>query len=185
MEPLSLKQPGAEWGPRLWLIFHTMAEWSDRRDIVYRWKHMMELAAVTIPCEVCRRHMQDYLRSHSIFVRSPDPPSPPVYVRKFRGVVPPKVKGWTPTKGEEVKTAIQKGMIKFHNHVTRSKGGTDMPEEEALKLYESTDRSIACKAVREQIAFIDSLWKPHARISYKEWMIELLALLALIESGSY
>ena len=135
MDPLPLKQPGADWGPRLWSIFHTMAEWSDRRDIVYRWKRTMELTAMTIPCEVCRRHMQDYLRGHSIFVRPPDPVSPPVMVRKFRGVAPPKVKGWIPTKGEEVKTAIRKGLVTFHNHVTRSKGGTDMPEEEALKLF--------------------------------------------------
>jgi hypothetical protein len=170
---------GAEWGPLLWKLFHTLAEWSDRRDIVYRWKHVMDLTAVTIPCEICRRHMQDYLRSHSIFVRAPEP-----VLRKMARRVKRPI-GWIPEKGMDVKVAIRKGIWKFHNHVNSSTGATEMTEEEAIKLYEGSDRSTACKMIRELLIQIDSLWKPHARISYKEWISEVVALIALIESGSY
>lgn len=185
MEPILLKKPGADWGPLLWKVFHTLAEWSDRRDIVYRWKHMMELASTTIPCEICRRHMQEYFRGNSIFVRSLETVVAPPPVRRFRGVMPPTVKGWTPAKGIEVQQAVRKGLWKFHNHVNRSTGATELTEEEAYALYQTVDRSTACKEIRETLKTLESIWKPHARSTYKEWMIELIALLALIESGSY
>ena len=185
MDPLPLKKAGYEWGPLLWSVFHILAEWSDRRDIVYRWKHMMELTAITIPCELCRRHMQEYIRGNSIFVRPIETSGPKVMVRRFRGVVPPTVKGWIPAKGEEVKQAVRKGMWKFHNHVNHFTGATELLEEDAIKLYQSEDRSIACKTVRETIAKIEPLWKPHGRSSYKEWISELVGLVALIESGTY
>ena len=171
---------GSEWGPIVWNIFHTLAEWSDRRDIVYRWKRVMELTSTTLPCETCRRHMQLYLRSHSIFVRAPDPVERLV-LRRVRGVaVQTSVKGWIPATGLEVKLAIRKGIWKFHNHVNQSNGMTEVSEEDAYKLYEFADRATACKTVRELILQIDTLWKGHI-----EWRNELLALLALIESGSY
>jgi len=179
MDPLPLKKPGWEWGPLLWKVFHIFAEWSDRRDIVYRWKHIMELTSMTLPCELCRRHMQEYLRGNSIFVRAPDTVLPRPSVRQFR------VKGWTPTKGEDVKQAIRKGMWKFHNYVNRSIGATELSEEEAYILYQSVDRSTACKEIRETLTTIETIWNPHTRSTYKEWMIELVSLLALIESGSY
>ena len=185
MDPLPLKKPGTEWGPLLWKIFHTLAEWSDRRDIVYRWKHMIEITSITLPCEICRRHMQEYLRGNSIFVRAPDTVTPAPPVRRFRGVMPPTVKGWTPAKGEDVKQAIRKGMWKFHNHVNRSIGAAELPEEDALILYQSADRYTACKEIREVLKILETLWKPHARITYKEWIVEIVTLLALIESGSY
>jgi hypothetical protein len=136
MEPILLKKPGADWGPLLWKIFHLLAEWSDRRDIVYRWKHMIELASTTIPCEKCRRHMQEYLRGNSIFVRPLESVAPPPPVRRFRGVIPPTIKGWTPAKGIDVQQAIRKGLWKFHNHVNRSVGATELTEEEAWKTIE-------------------------------------------------
>jgi len=171
---------GTEWGPIVWNILHTLAEWSDRKDIVYRWKRVMDLTSLTLPCEVCRRHMQLYLRSNSIFVRAPDPVARPV-LRRVRGVaVQSSVKGWIPTTGLEVKLAIRKGIWKFHNHVNQSNGMTEVSEEDAYKLYEQTNRSIACKSVRDLIVQIDALWKGHI-----EWRNELIALLALIESGSY
>jgi len=185
MDPLLLKKPGAEWGPLLWKIFHTVAEWSDRRDIVYRWKHMIELTSITIPCEICRRHMQEYIRGNSIFVRVPDAVVLKPPVRRFRGVMPPTTKGWIPTNGKEVQHAIRKGVWKFHNHVNSSTGASELSEEEAYVLYQSTDRSMACKEVKELLRTLETFWKPHARSSYKEWLVEVLALLALIESGSF
>jgi len=171
---------GSEWGPILWKLFHTLAEWSDRRDIVYRWKRVMDLTSTTLPCETCRRHMQLYLRSHSIFVRSADSAPKPA-MRRVRGVaVQTSVKGWIPATGLEVKYAVRKGIWKFHNHVNASIGITELSEEEAYKLYEFADRSAACKTVREWIVQLDTIWKGHS-----EWRNELVALLALIESGPY
>lgn len=179
---------GFEWGPLLWTILHTMAEWSDRKDIVYRWKRVLELTAVTIPCELCRKHMQDYLRSHSIFIRPPDTaPTAIIYRGRHppRGVVPPTIKGWTPAKGMDVKHAIRKGLWKFHNHVNASLSVPELTEEDAYAMYISDSRSIGGTTIREALGKLDLLWKPHVRPSYKEWHIELLALLALIESGSF
>jgi hypothetical protein len=182
MDPIPLKKIGYEWGPLLWNVFHSLAEWSDRRDIIYRWKRVMEITSVTIPCEVCRRHMQEYLRAHSIFMR-------PVEVvvkaipRKRHGVVPPTIKGWIPAKGEEVKQAVRAGLWKFHNHVNQCIGAAELPEADAYALYQGPDRSTACKKAREEITAIESLWKSSSRTI--EWIRELIGLLALIESGTY
>ena len=79
-----------------------------------------------------------------------------------------------------MKQAVRKGIWKFHNHVNASIRLTELSEEEAYKLYEFADRATACKTVRELIVIIDTLWKGHI-----EWRNELIALLALIESGPY
>ena len=158
------------WGPLLWKLLHTMAEWSDRRDIIYRWKHVLELTSAAIPCTRCRRHMQEYLRMHSMFIRPPEP-IPPV-----RG----KQKGWIPAKGEDVKLAIRKGLWTFHNHVNRSTGATELTEEDANALYQGTDRATSLRSVRDTLASLEVLWRPRS-----EWIREVLALVVFLEAGTY
>jgi hypothetical protein len=91
-----------------------------------------------------------------------------------------KRKGWTPARGEDVKLAIRKGLWMFHNHVNRSTGATELTEEDAYALYQDTDRSTAIRSVRETLAALEVLWKPHY-----EWIREVSALVILIESGTY
>ena len=54
-------KPGSPqyWGPRLWRIFHDLAEISDRRDIGMLWPNILKSTAATMPCIKCRHHLTD------------------------------------------------------------------------------------------------------------------------------
>jgi hypothetical protein len=106
-----------------------------------------------------------------MFARPPDS-----IVKPGRG----KRKGWIPAKGDDVKVAIRKGLWIFHNHVNRSTGATELTEEDAYALYQDTDRLTALRSVREMLAALELLWKPRI-----EWVREVLALIILLESGTY
>jgi len=105
-----------------------------------------------------------------MFVRPPDPTKP------IRG----KRKGWIPATGDDVKRAIRKGLWTFHNHVNRSTGATELTEEDAYALTQEMDRPTALRSVRDTLAALELLWKPRL-----EWIREVLALIALLESGTY
>jgi hypothetical protein len=60
------------WGPKLWFLLHTLADYSDRRDIYPLWKNILISTIATIPCKKCQTHMQSYWNGTPFLVKSWD-----------------------------------------------------------------------------------------------------------------
>ncbi len=82
------------WGPRVWRLLHTMADVSNRRDVLLLWNSVLKATAAVIPCELCRKHMSDY------WLRNPL-----------------SVKQWSALTGEQVRQRIRDCLHRFHNSV--------------------------------------------------------------------
>ena len=82
------------WGPRLWRLFHGLADVSDRRDIFPLWNTFVRLTATVIPCQKCQRHMQEYWSQHAFLP-----------------------KGWAALSGPQVREIIRRKLNEFHNDV--------------------------------------------------------------------
>lgn len=59
-----------EWGPRLWLVLHTLAERAGKQDsIITRsdeqraWPLFLKELPSIIPCPQCKEHCQEYLKT--------------------------------------------------------------------------------------------------------------------------
>lgn len=55
------------WGPRVWLVLHSLAEISSRTDCGPAWRVVLLATADMIPCPVCRSHF----RAHVAGMRFP------------------------------------------------------------------------------------------------------------------
>jgi hypothetical protein len=154
----------AYWGPRLWRIFHTLAEYSDRRDISALWLNVLRTTAQVIPCTKCRTHLMEYLRTHTMF--------------RFTPLMPIK----------EIHTTIRNDLYNLHNTVnTRNRA----PRFDATLLRETYGTKPRPERMYEvQILYneLKNAWMPllHTRIhpaAYSQWKQALELLMTLISSG--
>jgi hypothetical protein len=161
------ESPRNIWGPLVWNSFHLLCSISDRRDIVYRWRKLLELTTIVMPCAACRNHMTIYLRSHRIFGT--------------------KLMKYSPTSGIDVKTRITNGLFEFHNHVNTSNGKPVLSFEEAqLKLnIVGKSRKEIGNMIRANLTQLDPLWSTYRPREYSIWQSEFLTLLRICESGPY
>jgi hypothetical protein len=51
------------WGPRIWLILHSLAEISGRTDCGPAWRLVLLSTADMIPCSLCRTHFRTHVSS--------------------------------------------------------------------------------------------------------------------------
>jgi hypothetical protein len=49
------------WGPRVWLVLHSLAEISGRTDCGPAWRVVLLATADMIPCAVCRSHFRTHV----------------------------------------------------------------------------------------------------------------------------
>ena len=62
---VSVEDP-ATWGPTLWKILHTLAEFSDRPRIITHWNSVVRVLLTTIPCPQCRLHYSQYVKANPL-----------------------------------------------------------------------------------------------------------------------
>ena len=60
------------WGPRIWRLFHCLAEQSDRVDAAGAWRLALQLTCDVLPCERCRLHFSEKVRRLRIPVDGPN-----------------------------------------------------------------------------------------------------------------
>lgn len=67
--PIEVSHDTALWGPTLWRILHTLAEFSDRYDIVIYWSEIInDIMRSALPCPECRGHYVAWVSSHPLIL---------------------------------------------------------------------------------------------------------------------
>jgi len=67
--------PGV-WGPIVWNILHQLSIQQEipqqfQKDKILQYKWLIEHIESIIPCEECRKHVQQYRRSHPTYMNNP------------------------------------------------------------------------------------------------------------------
>lgn len=164
------ESPRNIWGPLIWKSFHLLCTISDRKDIVYRWRKLLELTTVVMPCAICRTHMMEYLRSHRIFGK--------------------QLNKWSIKNGTEVKDAISQGIHLFHNHVNSSNGKPELSFEEgqsllgSLYIKDKSRREIGDLIIKT-LSEVEPYWSKYRPREYSIWYGEFITLIRLCQSGSF
>lgn len=154
------------WGPRLWRLLHLLADISDRRDIPLLWPQLMRCLVPVIPCDQCRHHLADYLRTHTF-----------MKVRKPHLIT-----------GVEVRTMASNEIHSFHNNVNRRLGKPEFPHTELATLYGAADRSAKLSEIQKLYEELKSAWAPltHSRIppvALTAWKSHMNLMITLISAG--
>jgi hypothetical protein len=152
------------WGPRLWTVFHYLAENSDRRDMVMLWNKLMQLTAASMPCEQCRAHLSEYMRTH-IFVR----------FAKMHLIT-----------GDAVKARATSELFALHNAVNSRLGKPAFTNEE-MEVYRKP-RGEALPLIIRAFDEIKAAWTPlvHTRINgsaFNDWKKHVNMMIALASGG--
>lgn len=156
----------AYWGPRLWRIFHTLAEYSDRRDVSHLWLNVMRATAQTMPCAKCRTHLTEYLRTHSMFRSSP--------------ITPPK----------DIQTTIRRDLHVLHNSVNARNKTPQFDSKQLALTYGIKPRPERLYEVQVLYNELKNAWTPmlHTRIhpaAFSQWKQALELLIAIIAGGPH
>lgn len=153
------------WGPRLWRLYHLLADLSDRRDMVMLWNSLLRHTATVMPCEQCRSHLTDYLKTHS-FVR---------FDRK------------TVVTGAIVRNKARNDLFQLHNAVNIRLEKRLFTESDMAAYALPRGESIA--AINALYEEIKAAWTPLVHRSiigalYLEWKRHLSMMIALAACGS-
>jgi hypothetical protein len=164
--PLSAPSPDSNtyWGPRLWRIFHILAEYSDRRDVSPLWLNVLRITSQTMPCTKCRTHLTEYLRCHTLFRFSP--------LMQIK----------------DIQTNIRRDLFTLHNFVNQRNGA---PKFEFVNVTPTHGTKPRQERVYEaQILFneLKNAWTPlvHTRIhpaAFSQWKQQIELLITMISSG--
>ena len=154
------------WGPRLWRVFHLLAEISDRRDMYMLWTSLLRITAPVVPCDVCRNHIASYIRTHA-----------------FMRVVRPHL-----ITGEEVRLHARYDLLDFHNNVNERLGKPILPREQLAILYWGKTRSETISEINRLLDEIMLAWTPliHRSINgahLTTWKKHINLMLALAAGG--
>lgn len=155
----------AYWGPRLWIIFHTLADISERRDMAMLWNNLMRLTAATMPCEQCRIHLGAYLKTHA-FVR----------FAKIHTVT-----------GPMVKERASRELFNLHNEVNARLEKPLLSLEGYDELYKKP-LGEALRIIQKNFDEIRAAWTPlvHRAVNgaaFTDWKKHLSMMIALAAGG--
>lgn len=103
------------WGPRIWKLFHCLAELSDRPNLDLLWKNWMRQTIVILPCTKCRLHFSEYFLTHP-FVHRKEP---------------------------HIQHALRQYLFDFHNTVNTNTEKPLLSMEEYTNLYSNKPRDTA------------------------------------------
>lgn len=156
------------WGPRLWRMFHLLAEVSDRNDLYFLWPGFLRLTAIVMPCATCRQHLGAYLRTHSIM----------------------RFKAKTPVKGPLVKHKIRDDLLALHNDVNMRLGKPVFTDAD-LTLFEVSETITRGTRLAEVAVLNEEIrvaWVPlhHLRVeagAYNDWKRNYQMIFALASGG--
>jgi len=154
----------SSWGPKVWRMYHLLAEISDRRDISLLWKKLICLTADVLPCAQCRHHLGQYLRTHT-FIKTSSHLASGAYVR----------------------TQIRLDLYTLHNDVNVRTGKAIFSPSD-LTVYSGKSRA---EQLVEVLAIYDELkamWTPliHKTISasaLNEWKNTFVRLCSIVAGG--
>jgi hypothetical protein len=154
----------AYWGPRLWRIFHILAEYSDRRDISPLWLNVLRSTSQTMPCTKCRTHLTEYLRTHTLF--------------RFTPLMPVK----------DIQTHIRRDIFTLHNVVNQRNRTSTFEFTQLAPTYGAKTRPERVYEVQILLNELKNAWTPlvHTRIhpaAFSQWKQQLELLITLISSG--
>ena len=162
-EPVDTSQK-TYWGPRVWTLFHSLAEISDRRDMVMLWNNLMRFTAAVMPCDQCRTHLAAYMRSH-VFVR----------FSKIHLVT-----------GEMVKARAVAELFVLHNEVNARLGKPAFTSTD-MAIYRKP-RAEVMATIHKVYEEIKAAWAPlvHTRINaaaFNDWKKHVNMMIALASGG--
>lgn len=154
------------WGPRVWRMFHLLANISDRRDVPSVWRQLLRASAHVLPCEKCRVHFADYLKTH-VLVKTVDP---------------------TKTTGPLIRETLKDSLRVFHNVVNKRLGKPSVTKEAYAALYLPQSREATLLEVQAIFEELKHVWAPLAHTSlhtgqFTLWKNTLAVLLALLRAG--
>lgn len=154
----------AYWGPRLWRIFHILAEYSDRRDISPLWLNVLRITSQTMPCTKCRTHLTEYLRTHTLF--------------RYTPLMPIK----------DIQNHIRRDLFVLHNSVNQRNGTPVFEFSDLTTTYGTKSRLDRVYEVQVLLNELKNAWTPlvHTRINpaaFSQWKQQLELLITLISSG--
>lgn len=67
--PIEVSYDTALWGPTLWTILHTLAEFSDRYDVLIYWSEIInDIMRSALPCPECRGHYNAWIATHPLIL---------------------------------------------------------------------------------------------------------------------
>jgi hypothetical protein len=157
-------KPGSKyyWGPRLWRMMHTLADISNRRDIVQIWSIFLNASAAVLPCAACRQHFQAYLKTHIMI----------------------PVKNPLQITGALMRQQIRKSIHNFHNDVNKRLGKPHYK----LETTKPPPRPEALQTIQTLLSEILAAWEPQLHTSippqaYTQWKSTLQMLIAMLAGG--
>lgn len=155
-----------QWGPKLWSLLHYLAEVSNRKDLALLWITLIKDTAAIMPCNQCRIHLSNYLRTHHfMFIKNPHLMT-----------------------GEQVRTKIRTDLFNLHNLVNVRLKHSSFSFEQYTDLYINNTRNDIISNIYIILNELKQLWKPVINMQipggvYNKWMNDINLMLALIAGG--
>jgi hypothetical protein len=112
------------WGPRIWTILHTLAEYSDRADALPQWKPVLQLTADVLPCALCRQHFHGHRGRLNYIRRIPD---------------------------ADVRVTVRRFLWDVHRGLRTGAGKETLAEDQLTEVYGGESRENALQRVREGV----------------------------------
>jgi hypothetical protein len=136
------------WGPKLWRLYHLIAQYSDRSDLIGDWRNLIRITPAVIACDKCRIHAIDYIKTHSI--------SGKLFIMKNGHRGPMKIEiNETP---DEYRQRISRELCTFHNAVNKRLDKSLFNFEDLAKEY-GIGRNEAIKEATKLMEELFETWK--------------------------
>lgn len=150
------------WGPKVWRMLHLFADVSDRRDVALLWASIMKSTADVLPCAICRKHLQGYLKTHT-----------------FMRIKQPNL-----ITGQQVRTQIVAELHLIHNVVNHRLGKPIFPFETLQTAYtgKREDKLLEAKNLLEELKLMwgTMIFKAVNPAALLEWKRNINLLAALL-----
>ncbi len=121
------------WGPTLWYILHTLAEFTDRYHMSRFWYILLRNMRTLLPCPDCRAHFVAWVDAHPI-----------VYTKSN-------------TDFQGMRDAYRRWILALHNQVNVTKEAPTAPwtESQLTPMY-GGDRTVRLQEVRDRITMMET-----------------------------
>ncbi len=102
----------AIWGPPLWRLLHTLAEYTTTTEQTAAWSPLLAALKTDIPCPDCRNHFTTWLRQHPYSLAPPRLRQRYIIVNRRRVLAPPP-------PAPEPQAYTRNWVLDLHNSVNR------------------------------------------------------------------
>ena len=151
------------WGPIVWRIFHLLSEISDKHEVIPLWKKWFGQTADIMPCEKCRVHLHQYLRTHPFL--------------KLQSFKRPQ---------EAVRNHVREEIMKLHNYVNEDTGKPVFTQDKYLETYGAKTRQEILLETQNLLQDLESAWLPMEYFllrkgEYAHWKNSFVLLRAILQ----